>query len=99
MKPPCRLAQRAISGSSQKDGAARRSAAAINPLIHATMTGRASTCGRAKRCGAVKANAAVTKMIVAVSLKCRLRSFAKSAKVTALAAAASTTGPLQPNIE
>ena len=50
IKPPCRLAHSAISGSSQNDGAARRSAASISPPTHAIITGSASTCGRASRC-------------------------------------------------
>ena len=63
------------------------------------MTGNARTCGRARRCGAVKANAAVTNTTVVVWVKSRLRRFANSANVTALAAAVSATGPLQPKTE
>ena len=61
------------------------------------MTGIASTCGRASRCGTVSASAAATNTSVVLSLRCRLRNLVSSAKVAAIAPAASTTGPLQPD--
>jgi len=97
-KPPCRLAHSAIGGSRRNEGAPRRSAAAINSPTHITMIGNASTCGRARRCGTVSASAAAMKTSVVLSLKCRLRNFANNANVAAVAVAASTTGPLQPEI-
>ena len=72
-KPPWTLAHSAISGSSQNDGAVRRSAAAISSPIQTTMMGKASTCGRANRCGAVSASATATKINAALSLKLRTR--------------------------
>ena len=62
------------------------------------MTGMASTCGRANRCGMVSANAAAMNTRVVLSLRRRLRNLASRPKVAAIAEAATTTGPLQPEM-
>jgi hypothetical protein len=49
-KPPCRLAHKAIHGSSHGDGASPRPLADISPLAHTSMIGSTSTCGRARKC-------------------------------------------------
>ncbi len=90
------MAHSAISGKSQNAGAPRRSAAATSPPTHATMIGNASTCGRANRCGTVNASAAATNTSVVLSLSHLQRNFVSNANVAAIAAAAITTGPLQP---
>src|SRR6185312_4659262 len=94
--PPCRLAHSVISGSNQGDGDSPRSAAAIKPPAHATSTGSASTCGRANRCAAVNTSAPATIITVDAGVSRALRNLVRSAKATATAPAASTTGPVHP---
>src|SRR5450756_1649971 len=88
--PPWRLAQSAINGSNQKDGAWRRSLADTSPLTHPTITGHARTCGRARKWFAESNRAANAIRIAYVEEMRRLSMNTRSAKLAAMDIAART---------
>ncbi|MHC2391216.1 hypothetical protein ACVIHB_006032 [Bradyrhizobium liaoningense] len=63
-----------------------------------TMTGRTRTCGRASICGANRMTAAITMSSVWIGESSRSRKKVNKPKASAIAAAATTTTPGQPEI-
>ena len=95
-KLPCRLAHRAISGSTIQRGPRPSARARISSAVQISRIGKATMCGRASRLPVQSSMPKTSTVTQGKPLSQRPRSRASSQAVSAAAAPASSITPLQP---